>query len=346
MKAPSLILRSLFSLFIFSILILSGCSKDSSQDPNEDANVSATNLNDDFELTFLTSPWPPDALNYLAQEKGFFEANDVNVELLWADGYEETFDFVESGDLDVWNTTLLDAVAYQAENNLGQAIFVQDYSAGADAVVSMSNFDSIADLKDKKVGVEQGTVGEFFLEILLEREGLSLADLEVVDTSSEAVLAALESGDIDAGVCYEPCPTDVLSLEGNVIVDSAKERNLIVDVYVAKESHFLQYKDEYVKALSAITDAGEYFNEFPEESAEIMSEVLDMSPEEIIATFEGLRIPDFRENQTAFNRSSGFSSLYNLANLASQYLEEQGLIDSSFEVDRLINSTLIDSINR
>ena len=349
MKNFSLFFRRL-ALFSLALLVFSACSADdssqeSSLDPDKN-DSSIQSQNEDVTLTFLTSPWPPDALNYLAQEKGFFESNGANVELLWADGYEETFEMVESGRLDVWNTTLLDTVAYNADTGVGQAILVQDYSAGADAVVSLDTDLTMADLSGKKVGVEQGTVGEFFLQILLEREGLTLSDIDIIDTSSEGLLEALQAGDIDAGVCYEPCPSDVVVAGGHVVVDSAKERNLIVDVYAAKESHIAQYKNEYIKAINAIADAGEYFNENPEESAEIMSEVLGMSPEEVIATFDGLRIPDFRENKAAFNRSSGFSSLYNLASLAGQYLSDQGLIDASFDVGTLINSTLVDSINR
>ena len=325
------------SIFLLSglLLILSACSKNTEE---------AVSQNDDFTLTLLTSPWPPDAINYLAQEKGFFKENGVNVKLLWAEGYEETFDMVESGELNIWNTTLLDAVAYYANEGGGQVILVEDYSQGADAVVSMSDIKSVASLKGKTVGVEKGTVGEFFLKILLEREGLILPDVTTIDVASEAILENLKNGKIAAGVCYEPCPNDVIQAGGKVIVDSGKERDLIVDVYVGKKDHIEEHKEAYIKVLKAIVEAQDYFNAHPEESAEIMQKVLNMPKEEIIATFKNLRIPTFEENQTAFNRASGFSSLDNLVKLASQYLEEQELTNGDLNTNDVINSELVTTV--
>lgn len=333
-----------FSLFLFTLALLGGCQEggqflpQNSTQPEEEA----------VTLTFLISPWPPDAINYLAQEKGFFKKHGVNVELLWADGYEETFSQVEDGSLDVWNTTLLDAVNYHSTTGVGQAIWLEDSSAGADALVTLqgNQIDSIADLKGKRVGAESGTVGEFFLQILLGRQGLNLSDLTIVDTGSEEVVDKLISKEIDAGVCYEPCPTEILNSGGMVLVNSAKERGLIVDVYVAREDHMEKHKESYVKAFRAIAEAQEYFRQNKEESALIMQEVLKMSPEDILASFDGLRVANLRDNQTALNRSSGFSSLYNLARLAGQYLQEREILHASFDTDQVISSEIVDSLSQ
>ncbi len=295
-------------------------------------------------LRLSSTPWPPDAINYLAQKKGFFEKHGVKVELLWADGYAEAFDQFSSGKLDVMNLTLLDAIAYHAKEDAGEAIMVQDYSYGADAVVTLSGIKSVAELKGKSVGAERGTVGEFFLKILLEREGLTLEDLNIVDTASEEILAGLKGGAIEAGICYEPCPSDVVGAGGSVIVDSAKERNLIVDIYMAKREHVEKNKEIYSNAIAAIVEAGEYFSQNPEESAQIMQESTGTSAEEILQTFKGLRVPTFAENQAAFNRSSGFSSLYNLAKLAGQYLQDQAIIGAEFDTDEVIYPELIESL--
>ena len=79
-------------------------------------------------------------------------------------------------------------------------------------------------------------------------------------------------------------------------------------------------------------------------AAEIIKEPLGMTTEEIVETFYKLQIPTLRENKTAFDRSSGFSSLYNLARLAQQYIEEQNPNFEQFDLDPLINEDLINSI--
>lgn len=340
MNSKSIYIRSLvwFLPLILSFLLLSSCA----QKDEKNENVSE----DEVTLSFGISPWPPDALNYLAQEKGFFEDNGVKVELVWVDGYDEIFEKVTSGELNVWNFTLLDAIANHKKMDSGQAILVQDYSAGADAVATLSQMNNISELKGKRVGVEKGTVGEFFLNVLLNKEGLVLKDVELIDIASENILTSLKEGKIDAGVCYEPCPSDILAVGGKIIKDSKEEKNLIVDLYVAKKEHVAQHKDAYIRALTAIIDAGNYFNEHPDESAEIMQEVLDMPKEEIIATFNGLRIPNFRENKAAFKKNSESSSLYNLSKLAYEFLQGQNSIEGDLNIDNVINPELIESIDR
>lgn len=326
--------------FVVFLLLFSGCSftKADTETPETD----------DVTLRILYSEWPPDMMAYLAQELGLFEANNVDVELVWVDGFEAAVAARENGETDIWNYTLLDFVTEYAEGieQEGQIIFIEDFSAGADAVMTLPAYgiNNVADLDGKTVGVEQGTIGEFFLNILLERVDLSLEDLEIVDMGFDEVPLALANGEIDAGVTYEPAISQILNEGGEVLVDSEKERDVIVDVYVAKKDHLLEHPIAYQRAVESILDAGEFFNNNPEEAAEIIKGPLNMTTEEVLETFDKLRIPSLRDNKTAFNRSSGFASLYIIGRLAQQYLEEQGVLIEYFDLDPLINSSIIDSL--
>ncbi len=309
-------------------------------------NMDKADLTDDWKndppLRILYSPWPPDTINYLAQEKGFFDKHKVNVELVWVEGYEGLFENIENGTADLWNLTLLDAVKAFSEGDDWQVVLVQDYSVGADAVVSLpdNKITDIAGLKGKKIGMESETIGEFFLAILLKKENLTFDDITIVEVASEDVQSALKEGTIDAGVCYEPCPTEVLADNGLIIVDSAKERGVIVDIYSGKKSKIEKNKEQYIRAISAIVEAGEYFNKYPEEAAKIIKEPLEMSDKEILETFNKIKIADLRENLIAFNRSAGFESAHTSAKLAQQYLEDQGAIDTSVDPDELFSDII------
>lgn len=328
---------------MFSVLLLAGATGCGPLNSNVPAAVE-----DDVTLRILYSEWPPDMMAYLAQEKGFFADNGVNVELVWVDGFEEAVAARENGETDIWNYTLLDFITEYAEGleTEGQIILIEDFSAGADAVVTLpgKGIDRVQDLEGKKVGLEKGTIGEFFLNILLERVDLTLDDLETVDMGFDEIPAALQEGRIDAGVTYEPAISQVLSEGGEVLVDSEKERNVIVDVYVAKADHILEHPEAYQRVVAALLEAGEYFNKYPEEAAEIIKDPLGMSTEEVAETFAKLRIPSLRDNKTAFNRSSGFASLYILGRQAQQYLEDQGVLTEFFDLEPLINASLIDSL--
>ncbi len=294
--------------------------------------------------------WPPDMMSYLANELGLFEKHGVEVELFFASNYEVINSYREADAVDVWAYTLLDFITEYAEGTErdSQIFLIQDFSNGADAVMSMegNGIDELSDLSGKKVGVEKGTIGDFFLDILLEMNNMSLDELQIISMSADDVVAALVSGEIDAGVTYEPNISQLLNEGGQVIIDSSNESGLIVDVYVADKESVRNNFDAYRNLTAALLEAGEYINENPEKAAEIISSSSDInaSKEEILKSFSKLTIPDLSDNQIMFNRSSNADSLYILARLAQHYLEGQAVLNKYFDVETLINPSIIDSL--
>lgn len=81
-----------------------------------------------------------------------------------------------------------------AINNLGQA----------DRVIAQAGFRTMADLKGKKVGVPEGTSGDMLLRLALQRENMSIKDLELVRMDPSTVVAAFSSRQIDAAGIWYP----------------------------------------------------------------------------------------------------------------------------------------------
>lgn len=337
-----LIFFSALSIFAFA-----GCNLLQPESDEQQPAAPSDQPQSSTTLRMLYSEWPPDMMAFLAQEKGFFKEQGVDVELVWVDGFEENVATRMAGGTDVWNYTLLDFITEYADGTEkdGQVFLIEDFSAGADAVVVNSDeIQSMSDLKGKNVGVEVGTIGEFFLNILLQKEGLTLDDVNAIDAGFDAIPGMLADGTIDAGITYEPAISEAVAGGARVLVDSSQERGTIVDVYVAKKDHLAAHPNEYKALIKALLQANDYYNSNPEESAEIIKDKLGMTTEEVVETFEGLRLVDLRDNLTAFDRNSGHSSLYNLSQLAQQYLEDQGVLDEPFPLDPLLNSNLIESI--
>lgn len=332
--AGSFSLRRLgFVLFSALLLLgLSGCGE-ASEIVEDEVDVSVSE-NQDSTIRFLYSDWPPDLIAYLAEQKGFFEKHNANVELIQVGGYDELLDKKDDPDTAyVWSFTLLDFVAESITNPDAVVLAKQDSSFGADAVIAGagSNISSITELEGKKIGVEEATVGEFFLSILLENEGLALDDLDIVSLTSEEIPAALANGSVDVGVAYEPDVTTAVNEGGTILKDSTDQRGVIVDIYGAKRDHVEANREEYTAFLKALFEAVEFYNNNPDESIDIMKNAFETDPTELKQTFEKLKIADLRDNQTAFNRSSGFESLPNSARQAGQYLEDQGLEQPDYD---------------
>jgi NitT/TauT family transport system substrate-binding protein len=333
---------SLVGIILILTGLIAGCNQENQSLPP------SNHTPESVSLKVLYSTWPPDMISFIAQEKGFFKQNNVAVNLVWDNGLTEASQIRKEAQIDIWAYPLLDFLAEYSsgEETEAQVFMIEDFSAGADAVITLpeKKFTSIADLKGKKIGVEKGTVGEFFLNILLQKKDLTLADVEAIDIAFDQILPALQNGIIDAGVTYEPEITSALAEGAIVLIDSKQERNAIVDVFVAKKDNLAQNPEIYKNFIQSILDASAYLEKNPTAAAEIIKEQLEMTTEEVVETFAKLKLPNLRENKTAFDRSSGFASLYTLARKAQQYLEEQNPEMKQFDLEPLIYSDLINAI--
>lgn len=335
MKNRWIVILALF-LMIFGLV---GCNKNMEDTlveiPGEPIRI---NYND----------WPPDMLTYLAQEKGFFRDAGVNVELVWVNDFDELISKRDAGELDIATFTLLDFVTEKnsGANGDAQVFLIEDYSNGADAILTMndSGINEVIDLKGKKIAVDEGTVSEFFLNVVLADAGLSLDDIERINATSDDVPALLESGEVDAGVAYEPVISQIVNGNGKVVIDSSAHHDAIVDVYVASQKLLETRKDDVAKVASALLEAGKFVSANPEAAAEIMKEPLGIEASELVESFEKLKIPTLRENKNAFDRSSAFESLFNLTNQSQQYLQKQGLIEDRLSTDSFLNSSIVDTL--
>jgi NitT/TauT family transport system substrate-binding protein len=336
--------KLLILLFSVYLLVFSGCSLFGSS--QKTVQPQAEEMKNDEPVVISYTAWPPDSIAYLAEQKGFFEKHGVKVKLVKGEGFEDVNARIESGELDIWETPFFDLVLQSAEGKNWQAILVEDFSYGADGIVvsSASNITKIADLEGKKVAVEKQTVGDFFLQILLKREGISSSDLTLIDLSAEESVDALMKNEVDAAVTYEPYLTSSQVSGAKLLVDSKKEKGLIVDLLVARTEDIEKNKEKYSKVVNAWLDAVDFLKNNPEESAEILKDVVELSKEETVNILKSFNIPNLRDNETAFSRASGSESLYILGDLSKQYLLDQDMIKDDFDVEGLLNGTIIKNL--
>lgn len=333
-------IRKLFAVCSVSVLALSlsACGSSDSDTKNKTMH----------ELSIMYSDWPPDMINVLAQKKGIFEKYGLDVTLIEDQGLSDAAEIRKNEQIDIWAYTLLDFLTDYATGveTEAQTFLIQDFSDGADGVITLPeyNIEDVSELKGKKVGVEKGTVGEFFLQILLDRKKLTIADLDLVDMSYDDIPEAVQNKSVVAGVTYEPDMGNAVNNGAVILVDTSQERGAIVDVFVAKTEALKNNPEAYTQYARAMLEAGDFLRNSPEEAAEILKDDMNMPAQEVIDTFKKLKIPDLRDNETAFDRSSGHASLYILGRLAQQYLKDQEIITTEFDIEPLLNTEIIRSV--
>lgn len=149
---------------------------------------------------------------YLGDAKGIFAKHGIKLEFVPFEAAQPVAVAAQTGDIDVGSTAFTAGFFNLFIKGDSPIRIVADGSKewpkyyGSALLVSKAAYDSgvksVKDLKGKKIGVTQvGSSLHLMAGLLLEQEGLSIKDVEIVPLGKVGnVAAALESNQIDAGV--------------------------------------------------------------------------------------------------------------------------------------------------
>jgi ABC-type amino acid transport substrate-binding protein len=183
--------------------------------------------------------------------------------------------------------------------------FVIDESRGGDAILVNSNFaTSVTDLKTKSM-IRIAYTPKSPSQTLLTAWGISF-DIPINDTSkvtlvetkgSEDALAALQKGNVDVAVLWEPNVSNALETgKYTKILSSNDVKNLIVDALVANE-RFARDNPEALRAIiSAYFRALEYFKINVSEFDDAIADYTGVSSNKIQAIRDGVDWVDLPSN--------------------------------------------------
>lgn len=133
-------------------------------------------------------------------------------------------------------------------------------------------FKSVNDLKGKKIAVQVGSSAHQFLILLLKKYGLAINDVNIVNLAASDHQAALETGNVDAVVTWEPWSAVLENAKaGRVLEDSSTGVKRYIGVLLARNDFAKQYP-EYLERLLKVNDkAVQYLKDHPDESLELVA---------------------------------------------------------------------------
>jgi NitT/TauT family transport system substrate-binding protein len=182
-----------------------------------------------LKVTF--SSWVGLGPLYVAKEKGFFDEEGLEVELIVMDDHKAKFAALAAGETDVNAMSVDEMLNYLSEEQGYRYLFAVDESRGGDGIIANKDIQTVADLKGKSVAYEKGIVSELYLGVLLKEVGLSLGDIDAVNLPFNDAGAAFVEQRVDAAVTGEPWLTKAKqSAHGHLLVDSSSSPGLIVDM--------------------------------------------------------------------------------------------------------------------
>ena len=284
---------------------------------------------------------------YVALEKGFFAENnlDVNFQI-----FGSNTDYVSAflaGRVDGAISSVTSETVLMAEKGKDfKIVMIQDNSAGGDGILARNSVAGIADFKGKKVAVEQGAVGHFFLLQVLEEAGLTGQDITIINADAATAAAAYQAGNVDIASTYAPflSQANQAQPDGRIIYDSSKMPTAITDFYIF-DSEYLNANSEAVEAfVSGIVKALDFIETNRDEAIAIAAPKLEVTPEALAADLEGIELPGVEKNIEMLTDSSSDIYIVNSLNAMGDFLVSQGQIQTVPEMATFIEPQFIQSI--
>ena len=220
--------------------------------------------------------WPGNGPFFVANEKGLFAKEGIEVELINIEDHAAIFAALAAGQIDAAQGAFQDPAVFTEPNEEPwKCVLALDESRGADGVLADTDIRTIAQLKGRTVAASKDGLPGFYLSLLLRDAGVSVDDVEIIDLSSEDAAQAFLLQEVDAAVTYEPYLSEARrAVHGHLLTDSSKQPGLIFDCLMTTQ-RVLDARLEEFRALARAWDAAvDYAEANPEEANAIMAREL------------------------------------------------------------------------
>jgi NitT/TauT family transport system substrate-binding protein len=296
-------------------------------------------------VKIAVNQWPGFAHVFIAEEKGFFEKNNVKVELVFGIEYSKAQERYINGEADGVIEAFSDTIFHNSEGIKTSVVYIADYSDEGDAIIGKSSLNSLADLKGKKVGVDEiNGFSHIFVLASLEKVGLKESEIQIENVPAQQVLDALESGKIDAGHTWEPIKSAALAKGYKQLGKAGDIPGIITDVLVFNDKIIEERPEDIQAIVKSILEAKEFLDKNPEEAIKIMAEKEEMSEEEMNSGLKGVHQLNLNENIEAMKKSEETTSLYASGKIIADFYIERGQLSSMPDFDSIIEPRFVNNM--
>ncbi|WET78803.1 ABC transporter substrate-binding protein [Amycolatopsis sp. QT-25] len=330
-RSRRLMTALLCALSLAGVTALSACSGSTAASGNK--------------VTIGYSAWPGWFPWAVAQEKGLFEKNGVNVDLKWFDSYTESINALSSGAIDANSQTLNDTLASVSGGSKLSVVLVNDNSTGNDKIIARQGITGIADLKGKKIAVEQGTVDHYLLLLALQEAKLTEKDVEIVPLLTDAAAAAFVGEQVDAVAAFAPFTSKALERPGSrAIATSAEFPGAIPDHLVVSEQMSKERKAEVQALVSTWFETIGWIKQNRDEAVRIMAKRGAVSIEEYQSYDAGTTIFTKQQNLDAFTPGVTPAHLNFQAGKIADFIVSNGLAQQRPNFDGLFDDQYVKAV--
>lgn len=229
------------------------------------------------QITIGIMPIESHALIYIAEDKGFFSENGLDVTIRDYNTGPAAIQGLLDNEVDISGSGEY-VVVRSAFNkkNISIIASIDNYQVFYLAGRKDRGIENILDLKGKKIGVTQGSQAEFFLGRFLNLHGIRLQDITRIDVQTSQSVNAITNGSVDA-VIYSRQYNDTIKdrLGDNGVFWQAQSSQLLYSVMASRNDWIASHPGTINRFLKSLVQAEEYTAEHPAEAKAIIQKRLN-----------------------------------------------------------------------
>ncbi len=212
----------------------------------------------------------------VAQQENLFQKYGVNVEIVPVGSAPERDQLISSGQADAMVNELISVMLLNQDSLQVQAVRYARTATDTQPLFRIlasgtSGIQDASGLSGVPVGVSQATIIEYLTERLLEKEGLSADQIQVLAVPKiPDRMNLLASGDMKAAMLPEPFSTLAVQQGASVVLDDTIQPDLSFSVISFRKAVIDQHPEAVKGFLAGVEDAVNLINANPQNYAGLM----------------------------------------------------------------------------
>ena len=339
-------MKKMVSILMSLVLVISltACGQGKTENASTNETQSDTSKAALTKVSLGMVPWSAFELFYLAQEKGIFEKNGLDVDIQEFSSTTDNSNAFVGNQLDFCTYASAESIAPYSAGADFKIVLLADKSNGCEGLVTTPDIKSATDLKGKTVATQYSSVDHLLLLTLLQENGMTADDINIVDMTIEAAGNAFIAGQCDAACIWDPYFSKAKDKGGTVLYSTADNPDIISDV-LAASGDMVENHPKVVEAMvKSYYEAADYWRENSDEASEFMAGKLGVDKEEFDSEIAGLIIPDPKTALEAFTPAEDYSYWGYTQNTVEKFMNEMGVIDADVDCSDMIDASFVGKI--
>ncbi|WP_342045854.1 taurine ABC transporter substrate-binding protein [Bacillus sp. OTU530] len=333
-------------ILIMIISLITGCSNQGAAGGAEDS-TSNDIAPKEIRLGYQVSPNG----ELLAKALGLLEKKYPDVKINWIkfDSGRDVNNAMASGSIDFGLVGTPPGSIGIANKLPYKVYYLHDIIGESEALIAKqdSGIQSLKDLKGKKITTTFSSTSHYSLLKALEKEGINpqKEGITLLDMQPADIYAAWKRNDIDAAYIWQPIQTKLITEGGNMIISSKDlaQKDIVTGEFGIVNKDFAKKYPNIVKGYIAVLDeAVHYYHDKPEQSAQLLSKELGLSPEESLTTMKQIIWLDASQQKEYFGTSGQPGKLANVLKDTADFMVKQKNISSAPDLNTYQRALLSD----